>query len=840
VGIEHLTPDEKLELLQLLELRDRRQRENWLQNYKPYPKQKEFHALGATHRERALVASNQGHPLDFRVLTPDGWRAIGDLEVGSPIIAGDGSACVVTGVTDLGERDIYEVSFDRGNLKVPCTDDHLWPVRSAKRDSYSVETTLQVLSRRTKPRTPGCGVVQFERRELPVAPYLLGLLLGDGCFTSAYVQISSNDDFILDQVRGLMPSTCMLVQSAGAHRSDWRITTKHQGRGRRNDLMDALDGLGLRGKRSEEKRVPQAYLLSSPEQRLQVLQGLMDSDGNARRVGKAAVRHTFHTSSRGLADDVAFMARSLGGHARILSLGRTTYRHPKTGEERPCLPGYSVGIRLPEGLDPCRLPRKVVRPGADARAVSFDHVWEGARLVGRAPARCITISHPSRLYICDGFIVTHNSGKSLSSAAEIAIHLTGLYPEWWAGHKFHRPVRGIVGSETAELLKKGMQRLILGAPEKQSEWGTGSIPKSHLIRTTPRPGVPDGVASITVKSEYGGESVLMLTSYEQGRSRWQADTVDFVVFDEEPPEDVYSEGLTRTSVTAGPVWSTFTPLLGMSKVVRRFLQEKPPGTVTVNMTLEDALHYTPEQRAAMIAAWPEHERDARARGLPMLGSGAVFPVAEAQISCEPIPIPEHWARIGGLDLGMDHPAAFVVLAHDRDSDTVYVTDAWRLKGKTIAEQAMLILGKGYAKMPWAWPHDALQRDRVAGTQIIKMFKDFGINTLAERAQFAPTTEGKPGGNSVEAGYAEMLMRMQTRRFRVFSHLADWFEEMRLLHRKDGQIVKLGDDLLSATRYAQMMLRKAQIPAEYDPRKAFPSFMQAQAPSFGVLDPLAGY
>jgi len=844
-SLEGLSLEEKLELLELLEIKDRRKRENWLKHYRPYAKQREFHEAGAHYRERLFMAANQGHPLDFKILTPQGWREVGELKVGDAVIAGDGTESHITGLVDLGVKEIYEVSFDRGNLKVRCTDDHLWSVRSPQRGSWVVLTTAEVAQRKLKPRTPGCGVVQFSHKTLPIHPYLLGLLIGDGSFTQRQVQISSNDDFILDEVRALVSETCEVAQSSGAHRSDWQIRTKHQGQGRRNELIDRLEEIGLQGKRSEHKRVPQPYLHSSPEQRLQMLQGLMDADGSVQEKGRS-VRRAFWTSSGGLAQDVAFLCRSLGGHARVQQRGRMSYKHPKTGEVRPCLPGYVVYLRLPDGVNPFRLPRKArVLPQPETRQQTFDHVWDGVRSTGVfAPARCLQISHPSRLYICEGFIVTHNCGKTLSASAEIAMHATGLYPDWWQGKVFKRPTRWIVGSDTAELTRKGLQRNLLGPPEKREEWGTGAIPKSYIKGWTMKPGVPDAVASLTVKNEYGGESVIQFNSYDQGRTRWQADTLDGVALDEEPPIDIYTEALTRTNVVGGPIFITFTPLLGMSQVVKRFLKDKPEGTAVINMTIDDVDHYTPEQRAAIVASYPEHEREARARGIPMMGSGMVFPVAESMVSCEPFPIPPHWARINGMDFGIDHPAAFACLAHDRDTDTVYLYDGWRLKGKTAAEHSMIILAKGYARIPWAWPHDGLHRDKGGtGAQLVKQYKDFGVSTLAERAQFEDTSDGKAGGHSVEAGVSMMLERMQTRRLRVFSTVTEFFEEMRQYHRKDGVIVKEDDDLLSATRYALMMLRKARTANELAELAPKPNLLFGggmNAPAFGVLDEAAGY
>jgi phage terminase large subunit-like protein len=438
------------------------------------------------------------------------------------------------------------------------------------------------------------------------------------------------------------------------------------------------------------------------------------------------------------------------------------------------------------------------------------------------------------------FAAGNQLGKTLSGAFEVAMHATGRYPDWWQGKRFHRPVSILVGSESAELTRKGVQRLLLGTPQKREEWGTGAIPKDCLGNTTMKPGVPDAVASVTVKNEYGGESVIQFNSYDQGRTKWQADTIDVVWCDEEPPLDIYSEALTRTNATGGMVFVTFTPLLGMTQVVKRFLMEKPAGTHVTRMTIEDVDHYTPEERAKIVAAYPEHEREARAKGIPIMGSGLVFPVAESTITVAPFEIPPHWGRICGIDFGWGHPSAFVGIAHDRETDTAYVYDAWKLKETPVMTQAGIVIGKGYQNLPWAWPHDGLQHDKGSGEVLRDQYKKFGLNMLPERAQFENLPDGRPGGNSLEAGVAMMLERMQTRRLRVFSHLEDWFNEFRMYHRKDGIIVKLDDDVISATRYALMMLRKAKSLHELEPVRRSMMPQAANVPRFEVFDPAVNY
>ncbi|MBZ9879974.1 MULTISPECIES: terminase large subunit domain-containing protein [unclassified Mesorhizobium] len=217
------------------------------------------------------------------------------------------------------------------------------------------------------------------------------------------------------------------------------------------------------------------------------------------------------------------------------------------------------------------------------------------------------------------------------------------------------------------------------------------------------------------------------------------------------------------------------------------------------MTIDEAGHYSPEQRATIVAAYPEHEREARAKGIPVLGSGRIFPVAEETIACEPFKLPRWWPRIGALDFGWDHPSAAVELAWDTEADVVYVTKAHRASQQTPAMQALALKGWG-DWLPFAWPRDG-RRETLegAGVALAMQYAAHGLNMLTSHARFAD------GSVSVEAGLMEMLDRMQSGRFKVFSTLHAWFEEFRLFHRKNGQVVKLRDDLMAATRYRKLTL-----------------------------------
>lgn len=396
-------------------------------------------------------------------------------------------------------------------------------------------------------------------------------------------------------------------------------------------------------------------------------------------------------------------------------------------------------------------------------------------------------------------------GKTLSAGAEVAMHITGRYPDWWEGRVFDTPVHFWASGVTGESTRDNPQRMLygpLGHP------GTGMIPADAIADSSPRRGMADALDTMLIKWGGGGDvqagqSQLNFKSNDQGREKWQGPTLHGIWLDEEHDADVASEARTRTNVHSGLMMMTFTPLLGMSSVVQRFLLEKPPGTHVTSMTIDDALHYTPEQRAEIIAGYPIHEREARAKGIPTMGSGRVFPVDADDVRCDAFPIPQHWPQLGGLDLGWDHPSAGVRIAWDRDNDCLYVIAAHRARHQTPTMFAAAVKAWG-EWLPWAWPHDALAHDKGSGEQLAKQYAQQGLKMMPSRATF------EDGTNGLEAGVAEMLDRLMTGRLKVFAHLAQWFEEFNLYHRKDGLIVKLNDDLISATRYAMMMRRFAVV------------------------------
>lgn len=161
-------------------------------------------------------------------------------------------------------------------------------------------------------------------------------------------------------------------------------------------------------------------------------------------------------------------------------------------------------------------------------------------------------------------------GKTYCGSAEFAMHMTGLYPDWWEGRRWDRPIRAWAACVTAETTRDTAQRLLLGNPGDPEAMGTGLVPRDCIGETMSRPGVPNAIAMFAAKHVSGGWSSCTMKSFDQGRAKFQGDTLDLVWLDEEPPEDVYTESLTRTNTTNGLVMMTFTPLKGVTGTVKRF------------------------------------------------------------------------------------------------------------------------------------------------------------------------------------------------------------------------------------------------------------------------------
>lgn len=375
---------------------------------------------------------------------------------------------------------------------------------------------------------------------------------------------------------------------------------------------------------------------------------------------------------------------------------------------------------------------------------------------------------------------------------ELTLHLTGLYPDWWTGRRFNRPVKAWAAGDTGKTVREIIQEKLLGPIHAK---GTGLIPESHIIKTTAKSGVPDAVDTVQVRHVSGGVSTLVLKSYDQKRISFQGSEQDIIWCDEEPPLDIYTECLLRTMTNNGLLMLTFTPLMGMSETVLAFLpggqiDESAKGSkFVVTATWDDAPHLDENAKQELWNSIPPFQRDARSKGVPQLGAGAIYPVPESDFVVADFPVPDHWPRVFGMDVGWNRTAS-IWGAIDRDTDTLYlISEHYRGQAEpSVHAQGIMARGKW---IPGVIDPASRGRGQQDGQQLLQSYIDLGLDLAV-------------AFNGVESGIYEVWQRMSSGRLKVFKSLGNWLSEFRLYRRDEkGRIVKENDHLMDATRYLVM-------------------------------------
>jgi ATP-dependent DNA helicase RecG len=404
------------------------------------------------------VGSGKAQPLDSLILTPQGFRLMGEIKAGDKVVNPAGGSTTVVGVFPQGRREVWRVSFSDGT-SAECDAEHLWQVQTSaarsRGDTPKVKPLHEIASDLLAANGSAKWHIELSEAtdldadgERPVDPYLLGLLLGDGGLSRTdRVTFTSADSELVEAVRCALPPGCKMRREH--HRPyDWKIIGVLADHGaalaraqpddppsiaeayvagasqetiatrvgltsgivrRRllslgiqmrpshrspSPLATALASLDLMGKGAYEKAVPGAYLAAPISERHAVLQGLMDTDGTVARNG---MNVTFASASRQLAEDVAWIVRSLGGRARCRP------RRINAGVY------WRTSVILPAKYPPFRLKRKSKRMLPRTKYAHPAKAIIGVERVGRKEVQCIAVAHPNQLYITDGFTVTHNT-----------------------------------------------------------------------------------------------------------------------------------------------------------------------------------------------------------------------------------------------------------------------------------------------------------------------------------------------------------------------------------------------------------------------------------------------
>lgn len=386
-------------------------------------------------------------------------------------------------------------------------------------------------------------------------------------------------------------------------------------------------------------------------------------------------------------------------------------------------------------------------------------------------------------------IAANRIGKSFGIGGfEVSVHATGEYPSWWEGHRFEKPVRIIAAGDTNQSTRDIVQMILLGPP---NAIGTGLIPKANIISMTRKPGVPDAFEKVYIRHKSGRESIITFMSYAQGREQFQGVKADIVWFDEEAKRNIWEEAMMRTMTENGMGILTYTPLSGWSSLVTAFLDpDHAPTRWAIGIGWDDVPHLSKEQIERMKASCEPHLLDARSKGIPSLGSGAIYPVTDDAITVDDFAIPDHWPRAYGMDVGWNWTAS-VNMALDRDSGTAYIYRVYKGGKQEPPIHAQAI------KAPGDWIPgvcDYSGTDQSTGARVIQIYQDLGLHLQSA------DKKGK------EADIFNLLMAMTEGRLKVFKTCKPWFDEKNLYRRDEsGKIVKEHDHLMDATQYVYKVL-----------------------------------
>lgn len=357
------------------------------------------------------AGTGKAQPLYSSILTPDGFKPMGDVNVGETIIGGDGKPTTVTGVFPQGKKKVYKVSFS-DDSSTECCEEHLWTVQNEYQRQSGGQSTLELREIMSKLKghdgrknySIPVTDIEFEKRELPLDPYALGLLIGDGGLTGKTPVFSTDDDELLFSLNKTLPDGVSPVHKKES--CDYSLSCgKKNGV---NKLTSILRNLNLMGKNSWNKFIPYEYLHTSKEHRIALLQGLMDTDGTIdHRNGKHVM---FNTVSEQLAEDVIWLVRSLGGVCKK-SYKKSSWTHKGMKITR----GKSINItvNVPPEINPFRLERKKTQVVSKTKYKPARYI-ESITEVGETDCQCIMVDNDSHLYITDDFIVTHNTLLSLA------------------------------------------------------------------------------------------------------------------------------------------------------------------------------------------------------------------------------------------------------------------------------------------------------------------------------------------------------------------------------------------------------------------------------------------
>lgn len=376
-----------------------------------------------------IWGSSKAQPLDAKILTPSGWKTMGEIKVGDDVFSQSGTPTKVLGIFPQGNKEIYKVTFSDGSVTECCLD-HLWLTQTERernkhlrkrnkgnpiyrkaeippkiRTLKEIKETLRASRGHINHSIPMVKPIEFSPQKHLIHPYILGALIGDGCLVNR-VGLTSADVEIVNKIASLLPED-LIINKQARKEIEYTIVKKDKGKGiySLNPFKEELKRLGLWGHLSYQKFVPKEYLFDSVENRIELLRGLMDTDGTTRNSYTS-----FTTTSLELAKNVQFLIQSLGGNAPIIQRNENFYTYK--GEKKKGRTSFCVSVKMPNEINPFFLSRK--KDKIQQRKKYFPiRYFDSIELVGTKPAQCILVDNPEHLYVTDECIVTHNTYLSV-------------------------------------------------------------------------------------------------------------------------------------------------------------------------------------------------------------------------------------------------------------------------------------------------------------------------------------------------------------------------------------------------------------------------------------------
>lgn len=374
--------------------------------------------------ERGTLTVVAGRPamgkeltLDAKVLLSNGlFKTMGEMAMGDKVASIDGRDSFVIGVFPQGIKPVYEITFSDGR-KVKSGLDHQWEINFRKWSEPKILTTKELIEKIKMPQYKkrlsipyASGDFGFDEN-IVVDPYLLGAIIGDGNLTQSSIRYSTSYEYMKDKIISLI-GECDFVKSS---KNDYRISKSNRSN---NELLQSLKNLGLMGKYSHEKFIPEQYLSASREVRIKLMQGLIDTDGTVEKTGAM----TYTTTSELLAKQVQMLARSLGAYASMSSRS-TQYTHK--GEKKNGRKSYTIYISSKNYDEFVTIPHKKerIKKTKSSRLLNIESI----EYIGEFECQCIAVSHDRSLYLTNDYAVTHNTAFGLGVARNVSFEGSALF-----------------------------------------------------------------------------------------------------------------------------------------------------------------------------------------------------------------------------------------------------------------------------------------------------------------------------------------------------------------------------------------------------------------------------